>query len=56
MEKIIACPICENGKLSIEIKDGQRVITSGKFGKYPYKVYCKSCHRFIKYNIEKDSN
>ena len=51
MQKVINCPICENGKLEIEVKGEEKVITSGRFGKFPYKAYCKSCHRFIKYDI-----
>lgn len=54
MQKVINCPICENGKLEIEIKGEEKIITSGRFGSLPYKAYCKSCHRFIKYNVVKE--
>ena len=54
MERIVDCPICDYGKLHIELAKDEKVIMNGRFGKYPYKAYCKKCHRFIKYNIEKE--
>lgn len=54
MEHIIDCPICEDGKLNIDLRENEKIVVNGRFGKYPYKAYCKKCHRFIKYNIKKE--
>lgn len=55
MEQIIDCPLCNGGKLNIEVPNGHKVIMSGAMRDLPCKVFCKTCNRFVKYAIkEKD--
>ena len=51
MVKIIDCPLCNGGKLSIDIADGYKIITDGYFSKLPLKKYCKNCNRNVKYLV-----
>lgn len=51
----IDCPICEKGKLQVNIKNGYKVVYEGKMSELPCKIYCKNCRRFIKYKVVKES-
>jgi hypothetical protein len=51
----IDCPICEKGKLQVNIKNGYKVVCEGKMSELPCKIYCKNCRRFIKYKVVKES-
>ena len=50
------CPICEKGKLQLNITNGYKVVFDGKMSELPCKIYCKNCKRFIKYNVVKREN
>lgn len=54
MIKSIECPICNKGKLQINISHGYKVVTSGHLKDLPCIAYCKNCNRKIKYNVVKD--
>lgn len=55
MIKIAECPRCANNGLKIEVKDGYKIVATGKSLKdYPFKVICSVCKRVIKYDIEKE--
>lgn len=53
MEKIINCPLCNGGKLKINVPNGCEVITSGHLKDLPCIVYCKNCNRRVKYTLAK---
>jgi hypothetical protein len=54
MQKIIDCPLCNGGKLKIEIANGYRIVTSGALSKLPCIAVCKTCNRRVKYSVEKE--
>ena len=56
MVKNIDCPICEKGKLQIDIRNGYKVVFEGKMSELPCRIYCKNCRRFIKYKVVKEEN
>jgi hypothetical protein len=57
MQVRIDCPLCNGGKLFIEVKSGYKVVTTGKMKDLPCKVFCKNCNRFIKYAfVKKESD
>ncbi len=51
MQKIIDCPLCNDGKLNIDIANGYRIITDGRPSKLPLKKRCKVCNRNVKYIV-----
>ena len=53
MVKVIDCPICEKGKLQIDISNGYDVVFNGKMSELPCRIYCKNCRRYIKYKVVK---
>jgi hypothetical protein len=54
MVKNIDCPICEKGKLQIDIANGYKIVCEGKMSELPCRIYCKNCRRTIKYKVVKD--
>lgn len=55
MLKRLECPVCSNKGLKIELKDGEKIITSGKPLKdYNCVAFCSVCKRKIKYDIVKE--
>lgn len=52
MIKEIDCPLCNGGKLKINISNGYEVITSGALSELPCIAFCKTCNRKIKYKLE----
>lgn len=56
MVKTFDCPICEKGKLKIDISNCYKVVFSGKMSELPCRTYCKNCNRNIKYKVEKEDN
>ena len=50
------CPICEKGKLQLNITNGYKVVFEGKMSELPCKIYCKNCRRSIKYKVVKEEN
>lgn len=56
MVKTHNCPICEVGELKVDIKNGYKIVFSGKMSELPCRVYCKNCKRFIKYKVVKEEN
>ena len=53
MEKIINCPLCNGGKLAINVAKGFEIVTSGHLKDLPCIVYCKTCNRRVKYTLVK---
>ena len=49
----IACPLCNGGKLKINISNGYEVVTSGALSQLPCVCVCKNCNRKVKYNVVK---
>lgn len=56
MVKIYDCPICDEGKLQIDISNGYKVVFEGKMSELPCRIYCKKCKRFIKYKVVQEEN
>ena len=57
MVKIIDCPLCNGGKLKIDIfSNSYKIVTSGALSELPCVVVCKTCNRRVKYNIVKDND
>ena len=56
MVKIIDCPLCNGGKLKIDIVNGYKVVTSGALSELPMIVVCKTCNRRVKYKVVKDDS
>jgi C4-type Zn-finger protein len=55
MVKIIDCPLCNGGKLKIQISNGYEVAFNGALKDLPMIVRCKNCNRNVKYKVvEKD--
>jgi hypothetical protein len=51
MVKVIDCPLCNGGKLNINVANGYKIITDGYVSKLPLKKYCKNCNRNVKYLV-----
>jgi hypothetical protein len=56
MQKIIDCPLCNGGKLNIDIANGYRIITDGRPSKLPLKKRCKVCNRNVKYTVVRNED
>ena len=56
MVKVIDCPLCNGGKLKIDISNGYKVVTNGALSEMPCIVVCKTCNRRVKYNVVKDNS
>ena len=56
MIQTIDCPICKDGKLSIETANGAKIITDGRISKLPFKKHCKSCDRDIRYIVVREDD
>lgn len=56
MVKIIDCPLCNGGKLKIDIANGYKVITDGFVSKLPLKKRCNICNRNVKYIVVRDKD
>lgn len=54
MEKVIACPLCNGGKLKIHISNGYKIVTSGAMRELPCICRCKNCNRNVKYKVVKE--
>ncbi len=55
MQKIVECPICFGKGLHIELKNGYRVVASGRrISEYPLVAVCRICKRKIKYDVAKE--
>ena len=52
MIKEIDCPLCNGGKLKINMSNGYEVITSGALSELPCIAFCKTCNRKIKYRLQ----
>lgn len=53
MVKMIDCPLCNGGKLKIEIANGYKIVTNGALSQLPCIVVCKTCNRRVKYDVVK---
>lgn len=53
MIREIDCPLCNGGKLKINISNGYDIITSGKLSELPYVCVCRNCKRKVKYDLVK---
>ena len=56
MVKIIDCPLCNGGKLNIDIANGYKIIISGYVSKLPLKKRCKTCNRNVKYAVVREAD
>lgn len=56
MVKLIDCPLCNGGKLKIDIANGYKIITDGYVSKLPLKKLCKVCNRNVKYIVVRDKD
>lgn len=56
MVKIIDCPLCNGGKLKIDIANGYKVITDGFVSKLPLKKRCPICNRNVKYIVVREAD
>lgn len=56
MVKIIDCPLCNGGKLKMDIANGYRIITDGRPSKLPLKKHCKNCNRNVKYIVVREAD
>lgn len=52
MKKIIDCPLCNGGKLKIDISNGYKIVTSGAMRDLPCRIFCKTCNRTVKYAVK----
>jgi hypothetical protein len=55
MVKVIDCPLCNGGKLKIDISSGFKVVTSGAMSELPCIAFCKTCNRKVKYKVVKEN-
>lgn len=53
MLKEIDCPLCNGGKLKINVSNGYEIVTSGALSELPCVCVCKVCNRKIKYKVVK---
>jgi C4-type Zn-finger protein len=56
MVKIIDCPLCNGGKLKIQISNGYEIAFNGAMKDLPSIVRCKNCNRNVKYKVVKEGN
>ena len=56
MVKVVDCPLCNGGKLKIDIANGYKVIINGRMSKLPCKILCKNCNRYVKYAVVRDED
>lgn len=56
MVKIVDCPLCNGGKLKIDIANGYSIITDGRPSKLPLKKRCKNCNRDVKYIVVREED
>ena len=56
MVKIVDCPLCNGGKLKIDIANGYQIIFDGRPSKLPLKKHCKVCNRNVKYIVVKQED
>ena len=54
MVKIIDCPLCNGGKLKIEISNGYKIVTTGRISELPCVCRCRNCNRNVKYKVVKE--
>lgn len=54
MTKVIDCPLCNGGKLKIEISNGYKIVTTGALSELPCICRCKNCNRNVKYKVVKE--
>ena len=55
MIKEVDCPLCNGGKLKINISNGFDIVTSGKMSELPCICICKNCNRKVKYKLVKSN-
>lgn len=53
MLREIECPLCNGGKLKINVANGYDIVTSGAMSELPCICICKNCNRKVKYKIVK---
>ena len=51
MVRIIDCPLCNGGKLRLDISSDFEVITDGYMHKLPLRKRCNNCNRDVKYIV-----
>ena len=51
MVKVVDCPLCNGGKLKIDISRGYKPVFNGVMSKLPMIVHCKNCNRNVKYKV-----
>ena len=56
MVQMIDCPLCNGGKLKIDISRGYKVVTNGAMSELPCIAVCKTCNRKVKYKVVKEDN
>lgn len=56
MVQIIDCPLCNGGKLKIDISHGYKVVTNGAMSELPCIAVCKTCNRKVKYKVVKEDS
>ena len=56
MMKIVDCPLCNGGKLNIDIANGYKIITDGRPSHLPLKKRCKTCNRNVKYVVVRNED
>lgn len=56
MVKIVDCPLCNGGKLKIDIANGFKIVTNGALSELPMIAVCKTCNRRVKYTVIKDDS
>lgn len=53
MLREIECPLCNGGKLKINVANGYDIVTSGAMSELPCICICKNCNRKVKYKLVK---
>lgn len=56
MTQIVDCPLCNGGKLKIDISHGYKVVTNGAMSELPCIAVCKTCNRKVKYKVVKEDS
>ena len=51
MLREIECPLCNGGKLKINVANGYDIVTSGAMSELPCICICKNCNRKVIYKI-----
>ena len=54
MQKTMDCPLCNGGKLKIDIAHGYKIVTNGAMRDLPCIVVCKTCNRRVRYKVVKE--